>query len=150
MEKIIFLLIFCLLCFNKAVADEYLYWANLSNKNLVLFHEEQVISPAMMLSKKAFDNYACELEYARLKRLYPDKNIIMPPKSKQEKNAFVRAYKNELFGCFFNQKVRVNSRLKTNNMQANTQTNIRVEPLRFSVVFGRNSAIIYTLMPGEK
>ncbi len=63
MERIICLLI-CL-CFFKVVAqDEFIFWAELSNKNLMLFHQNETISMAMTKSKNKKLEFACEIPYS--------------------------------------------------------------------------------------
>lgn len=140
--KLLFLTMFMS---NSFCLDEYIYWANISNKDLILYHEDQVVSPAMRLSKDPSSSFACELVYEKLKKLYPDVSLALPPKTKAQKASFLNSYKAQLFSCFVGQKIIVNAKIQTNSLKASSLTNVRMAPLRFLIDFKPYEALIYII-----
>nr|WP_158334598.1 hypothetical protein [Campylobacter bilis] len=128
--------------------DEFIFWAELSSKNFILFHQNYNLSLAMTKSEDAYTQWACELSYN-------DKDLKTLPRTslgmiddampKMTKWEFLNSHKNELSDCFIGSKISVKDMVNTDLLQAQSQTYIKILPLRFIVEFGENSAIIYYL-----
>lgn len=144
MSKALFLLI---LIINSLAQDEYIFWAKLSNKNLLLFHEEQNISPVMRESKELDLDFACELDYKNIKKQFP--KLSLPPKSKKEKLIFLQKVKYDLLNCFVGAKIFIKSFTNTKSENTVDDTYVKISPLRFFIDFKSKSAIIYTLNKGK-
>ncbi|CAM4140325.1 hypothetical protein [Campylobacter armoricus] len=147
MERIVCLLIFII--FNVIAQDEFIFWAELSNKNFILYHQNETISMAMTKSKNKTLEYACELVYTPndLKNLPRDSfNVISEEKMKKiDKFNFLNAHKNDLIDCFFNSKIDVKDFVKSEQASVQSETYIRILPLRFSVEFHDDRAFVYCL-----
>ncbi|WP_291952523.1 hypothetical protein [Campylobacter sp.] len=146
MERIICLLI-CL-CFFKVVAqDEFIFWAELSNKNLMLFHQNETISMAMTKSKNKKLEFACEIPYSS-KDFITRGNVGRISKegmTKIDKFNFLNTHKSDLIDCFLNSKIDVKDFTNTNLASAQSETYVKILPLRFIVEFGDYSFFIYYL-----
>ncbi|AJC91137.1 flagellar-associated protein FlgQ [Campylobacter subantarcticus LMG 24377] len=147
MERIVCLLIF--IVFNTTAQDEFIFWAELSNRNLILFHQNETISMAMTQSKNKNLEYACELIYTPkdLKTFLRDDFGMIDEErmTKLDKFNFLNTHKNELIDCFFNSKIDVKDFVKSEQASAQSETYVRILPLRFTVEFHDNSAFIYYL-----
>ncbi|MBF7043797.1 hypothetical protein [Campylobacter volucris] len=147
MERIICLLIF--LSFKVFAQDEFIFWAELSNKNLILFHQNETISIAMTKSKKKQLEYACEIPYNNKDfALLPRDNfgnIDEDKMSKMDKFNFLNSRKSDLIDCFLNFKIDVKDFTQTNLAITHSETYVRILPLRFIVEFNNNSFFIYYL-----
>lgn len=146
MERIICLLIF--LSFELFAQDEFIFWAELSNKNLILFHQSQNLSPAMTKSQNVQSEFACEI-------IYTQKDLTLLPRTelgliddempKNQKLNFLNSHRDELSECFIGAKISVKDIVKSDFAKAQSETYIKILPLRFSVEFGERSALIYYL-----
>lgn len=58
MKKSVFLLIFSALS-----ANEFIFWAQLTNKNFILHYHNEAISPSMVRSENAREIYVCDIFY---------------------------------------------------------------------------------------
>lgn len=147
MERIICLLIF--LSLKVFAQDEFIFWAELSNKNLILFHQNETISIAMTKSKKKQLEYACEIPYnGKDFALLPRDNfgnIDEDKMSKMDKFNFLNSRKSDLIDCFLNFKIDVKDFTQTNLAMTHSETYVRILPLRFIVEFNNNSFFIYYL-----
>lgn len=147
MERIVCLLIF--LTIKIQAQDEFIFWAEFSNKNLILYHQNETISIAMTKSEDKNPEYACELKYTENDLKFLKKNdfgdIDDESMKKIDKFNFLLARKNDLIDCFLHAKVDVKDFVNTNSLQAQSETYVRILPLRFIVEFHSNSAFIYYL-----
>ncbi|MCR2055835.1 hypothetical protein [Campylobacter helveticus] len=144
MERIVCLLIFfSLKCF---ALEEFIFWAELSSKNFVLFHQSQNISLAMTKSENRLSEYACEIPYTEkdLKTL-PRNALGLIEAPKMAQLAFLNVHKEELSECFIGAKISVKDVVKADLLKAKSETYVKILPLRFSVDFGENGVIIYYL-----
>ncbi|EMF7817548.1 hypothetical protein LZW16_02845 [Campylobacter coli] len=146
MERIVCLLIF--FSFKLIAQDEFIFWAELSNKNLILFHQSQNLSPAMTRSENTISEFACEISYTDddLKK-FPrtELGMIDDDMSKAIKFDFLNAHKDELSDCFMGARISVKDIVKTDLLKAQNETYVKILPLRFSVEFGERNALIYYL-----
>lgn len=146
MERIVCLLIF--LAFKAFAQDEFIFWAELSNKNLILFYQNQNLSPAMTQSENVISEFACEISYNEndLKK-FPrtELGLIDDAMPKMLKLNFLNSHKDELNDCFVSAKISVKDIVKTDLLKAQNETYVKILPLRFSVEFGERSALIYYL-----
>ncbi|MCW1360247.1 hypothetical protein [Campylobacter sp. US33a] len=146
MERIICLLIFFF--FRLFAQDEFIFWAEFSNKNLILFHQNQNISLAMTRSANVKSELACEIAYNDndLKILpKTELGLIDDDMSKTIKLDFLNSHKDELLNCFIGAKIKINDYIQSENALANHETYIKILPLRFMVEFGNHFALIYYL-----
>jgi len=146
-ERIIRLLI---LCFSWLCAqDEFIFWAELSSKDLMLVHQNSNLSMAMTASKNIGKIYTCELDFSDEDLKYLPKTnlgLIDNEMPKALKFRFLNAHKDELIECFNSANVRVRDKITNNEMKASTQTFIQMLPLRFRVDFSQDKALIYQLI----
>lgn len=146
MERIVCLLIF--FSFKLFAQNEFIFWAELSNKNLILFHQSQNLSPAMMQSEDVISEFACEISYNEndFKKLpRTSLGFIDDAMPKNLKLDFLNSHKDELSDCFVGAKISVKDMVKTDLLKAQNETYVKILPLRFSVEFGERSALIYYL-----
>lgn len=146
MERIICLLIFVSL--KLFAQDEFIFWAELSSENYILFHESQNLSVAMTKSEDFVEEYVCELIYTKKDLQILPRNalgLVDADMSKITKLNFLNAHKDTLSECFVGANITVKDIVNTDLLRAKTQTFIKIHPLRFSVEFGENSALIYYL-----
>lgn len=102
----------------------------------------------MTKSEDAYIQWACEISYNNedLKTLpRTSLGMIDDTMPKMAKWDFLNSHKNELSDCFVGAKISVKDMINTDLLQAQSQTYIKILPLRFIVEFGQNSAIIYYL-----
>lgn len=147
MERIVCLLIF--FCFKCLAQDEFIFWAEFSTKNFILFHDSQVISPAMIKSDNKEQIFVCEIKYDDKDfndLLKDDFKIIDDNKiSRYEKYNFLLKHKDKLSDCFLSAKINIKDFVKTNQAQAQSETYVKILPLRFIVDFRSDKAMIYYL-----
>ncbi|MDO4674168.1 hypothetical protein [Campylobacter sp.] len=144
MERIVCLLI--LLSLRLFAQDEFIFWAELSSKNYILFHQSQNLSIAMTRSEGFVDEYVCELGYTPedLRRLpRTGLGLVDGSMSKMEKLAFLNSHKDALSECFISAKISVKDLIRTDLLEAQSETYVKILPLRFSVEFGENVATIF-------
>ncbi|AJC88062.1 hypothetical protein [Campylobacter insulaenigrae] len=147
MERIICLLI-CLY-FKVIAQDEFIFWAELSNKNLILFHQNETISMAMTKSKNKKLEFACEIPYSNKDFISLPRNdfgmVDEEKMTKLDKFNFLNLHKSNLIDCFFNAKIDVKDFTNTNFASAQSETYVRILPLRFMVEFNDYSVFVYYL-----
>ncbi|HHY1550155.1 TPA: flagellar assembly protein FlgQ [Campylobacter jejuni] len=146
MERIVCLLIF--LSFKLFAQDEFIFWAELSNKNFILFHQNQNLSLAMTQSENVEEQWVCEISYS-------DQDLKVLPRTslgliddnmlKTIKFNFLNSHKDELSDCFIGAKISVKDIVNTDLLRAQSETYVKILPLRFTVEFGEQNAIIYYL-----
>ncbi|AXP08478.1 flagellar assembly protein FlgQ [Campylobacter hepaticus] len=146
MERIICLLIF--FSFKLFAQDEFIFWAELSSKNFILFYQKQNLSLAMTKSEDITTQWVCEIAYSDmdLKNL-PRTSLgmiddLMP---KTIKFNFLNSHIDELSDCFISAKISVKDIINANLLQAQSETYVKILPLRFIVEFGEQGAMIYYL-----
>lgn len=147
MERIICLLI-CLI-FKSFAQDEFIFWAELSNKDLILFHQSQNLSPAMTQSQDFQSEFVCELFYTEKDYEILERNslglIDDELMTKSQKLSFLNSHKDLLTECFIGANIKVKDIVQSEFAQARNETYIKILPLRFNVEFGEKSALIYYL-----
>ncbi len=140
----------CLLAFALVgFANEFIFWAEFSSKDFVLSHQSDYISPAMTQSELVSERYVCDIIYTSEDLQSLDKTALggiddEMPRSK--KLNFLNSHKNELVQCFTKADIKVQDFVKSQNLQAQTQTFIKMLPLRFRVNFARDRAVIFRLV----
>ena len=140
----------CLLAFATSLfAQEFIFWAEFSNKDFVLTHQSDYISPAMTSSEAVLEEYLCDLPYTSEDLQTLDKTALggiddEMPRSK--KLSFLNSHKNELAQCFTKAVIKVQDFVKIQKLQAQSQTFIKMLPTRFRVSFARDKAIIFRLV----
>lgn len=65
--------------------------------------------------------------------------------TKLDKFNFLNTHKNDLIDCFLNSKIDVKDFVKSEQASAQSETYVRILPLRFIVEFHDNSAFVYYL-----
>lgn len=143
MERIICLLI--LSSFKLFAQDEFIFWAELSSKNLILFHQSQNLSYAMTKSENAEEEFVCEIEYNKEDEKNFKRTSLGFIEDKNQKLAFLNAHKDELSECFVGAQIKVKDIVNTNFLKAQSETYVKILPLRFSADFGLKSVLIYYL-----
>lgn len=100
----------------------------------------------MTKSKNRVGEYACEIPYTQkdLSNFVRNELGLIEP-SKMEQLAFLNSHKDELSECFISAKISVKDIVKTDLLKAKSETYVKILPLRFSVDFGENKALIYYL-----
>ena len=146
MERIICILIFALA--RLVAQDEFIFWAQLSNRDFILFHQNENISPAMTSSALVLEEYACHIAYTdddlhSLQRTnLGSMDDEMPRALKLD---FLNSHKNELVACFFGTQAKVKDILQTHRFQSQSATYITMLPTRFRVEFHNDKAVIFKL-----
>lgn len=141
-------LILSILCFKLLAQDEFIFWAELSSKNYVLFHQKESVSVAMTKSEDVVEEYVCDIAYDDKDLEYLQKTPLgsfddsMPKKLKLR---FLNSHKDKLIDCFTSVDVKVRDTVSNSSMKANSATYIKFLPIRFSVVFSKDKALIYHL-----
>ncbi|EAK8158322.1 hypothetical protein E7P83_00420 [Campylobacter jejuni] len=146
MERIVCLLIF--LSFKLFAQDEFIFWAELSSKNFILFHQNQNLSLAMTQSENVEEQWVCEISYSDqdLKVLpRTSLGLIDDNMSKTNKFNFLNSHKDELSDCFIGARISIKDIVNTDLLHAQSETYVKILPLRFTVEFGEQNAIIYYL-----
>ena len=121
---------FCLLIlfsFRLFGSDEFIVWAKFSTFNHQITYENISISSAMTLSGLKYE-YLCEIE--------------SPKEKNQSTLNYLNAHKNELFECFYASGFKVQAHSIQNDKLASANTNVTMFPVRFTIDFKPNSAII--------
>lgn len=143
MERIVCLLI--LFSFKLFAQDEFIFWAELSSKNLILFHQSQNLSPAMTKSENTQEEFVCEIEYNKEDEKNFTRTSLNFIEDKNQKLAFLNTHKDELSECFIGAKIKVKDIVNTNFLKAQNETYVKILPLRFNADFGLKSVLIYYL-----
>lgn len=147
MERIVCLLIFT--CLKFFAQDQFIFWAEFSAKDYILFHQKENLSTAMTKGEDYFSEYACEIDYTLNDLDYLQKddfNAVDDTMPKALKLRFLNTHKDKLIDCFTdNVDINVKDILNTEFLQAKSQTYIKILPLRFEVEFKDKGAIIYYL-----
>lgn len=146
MERIICLLIF--LSFKLFAQNEFIFWAELSSRNFILFHQDQTLSLAMTQSENLQERWVCEIAYN-------DKDLKILPRTslgmiddnmpKTTQFNFLNSHKDELSDCFIGAKISVKDIVNTDLLKAKSETYVKILPLRFRAEFGEHSVLIYYL-----
>lgn len=108
-------------------SEEFILWAKISTKNHTVVYDDIALSKAMVLSGLEYE-YLCEIGASK-----------QPAQSSLE---FLNLRKNELFECFLPYKFKVEDRFIQRNKKINSATDLTLFPVRFTVKFKPNSAII--------
>ncbi len=130
-------------------ANEFIFWAEFSNKDFVLTHQNDYISPTMTSSEAVFEEYLCDLPYTSEDLQALPKTALggiddeMPRSKKLD---FLNSHKNELAQCFTKADIKVQDFVKSQRFQAQSQTFIKMLPTRFRVNFARDKAVIFRLV----
>ena len=136
--------------FAGANEDEFIFWAELSSKDLILTHQSQNLSMAMTKSpKNTRQIYACELFYTDDERENLPKTalgVIDNEMPKERKFKFLQDHEKELVECFAVANVSVRGKTSTELLKAKSEVYMKMLPLRFTIDFGTNSALIYQLL----
>lgn len=136
--------------FAGANEDEFIFWAELSSKDLILTHQSQNLSMAMTRSpKNTRQIYACELFYTEKDRKNLPKTtlgVVDNEMAKERKFKFLQDHEKELVECFAVSNVSVRGKTSTELLKAKSEVYMKVLPLRFAIDFGTNSALIYQLL----
>lgn len=147
MERIVCILIFALA--QLVAQNEFIFWAQLSNRDFILFHQNENISPAMTFTALAVEEYACHIAYADEDLHYLQRTKLGSmddemPRALQLK--FLNSHKDELVGCFFDTQTKVKDILQTHRFQGQSTTFITMLPTRFRVEFHNDKAVIFKLI----
>ena len=150
MERIVCILIFA---FAQLVAqNEFIFWAQLGNRDFILFHQNENISPAMTSTTLAFEEYACHIAYTGDDLLYLQRTTLgsMDDKMPRELQLkFLNSHKDELMACFFGTQTKVKDVLQSHRFQGQSTTFITMLPTRFRVEFHNDKAVIYKLVKNK-
>lgn len=147
MERIICLLIGSLLALYAR--DEFIFFAELSNKNFILVHQSEHISPAMTKSENFDELFACELYYDSKDLNYLVKTELGSIDDDMPRNLklrFLNAHKAKLLECFTQAQVKVQDLVQGDFLHIQTRTFIKILPLRFRINFANDRALIYELV----
>ena len=142
------LLLLSILFLKLFAQDEFIFWAELNTKNHILFHQKENLSPAMTKSEDFTQEYVCDIAYEDEDLKYLQKTELglfdddMP---KELKLRFLTSHKGELMYCFSSVDVKVRDFVQNSFMKASTSTYVKFLPLRFSVIFSQDKAVIYLL-----
>lgn len=96
--------------------------------------------------------FACELAYAEQDYIKLPKTalgMIDDDMPKQKKFDFLNSHKDQLSECFIGAKINVKDIVKSELAKAQSETYVKILPLRFIVEFGEQSALIYYLRKKE-
>lgn len=122
---------FCLLILLVKFAlgsEEFIFWASVNTTNFIVSFEQIVFSKAMTLTNKGKIRLLCQIDGTR------------------EEGAstleFLNSRKDEIFYCFAREKVSVKSEFYRRNGSMRNTGVIKVAPVRFTIEFKQNSAII--------
>ena len=128
--------------------SEFIFWAQLSNRDFILFHHNENISPAMTTTL-ALEEYACHITYTNEDLSYLQRTNLgsmddeMPRALKLK---FLNSHKSELMQCFFGTQAKVKDILQTQHFQSQSTTYITMFPTRFRVEFHNDKAVIFKLI----
>lgn len=112
MERTFFLLIFSL-CILSAKEPDYIFWAKLNTKNLILNSSEFHLSRAMSINKNAKYEYICEINSNNIKDTYKA----------------LKLNKEQLLECI--NKAKIYDYTKSEKNIINTSTHLVVFPMYF-------------------
>lgn len=112
---------------NLFGSDDFVIWAKISTQNNRVIHENISISKALELKGLQY-KFLCEIDKKK------DEN--------QTTIAYLNRHKNEIFDCFFAEKFKVEDDITKGRSQISATTTITMMPVRFTIEFKQNSAII--------
>ncbi|WP_169973311.1 MULTISPECIES: hypothetical protein [unclassified Campylobacter] len=125
---------FCLLILiitNFFGSEEFILWAKISTKNHIVNYENFAISKAMVLTGLE-DEFLCEIDEEKDK--------------KDSALEYLNLHKEKLFECFLSQKFKVQDfythSQNPQGINLHTKTDTTLLPIRFTIKFKPNSAII--------
>lgn len=134
----------------KLVAqNEFIFWAELTSKNLILSYQKENISPTMTKNGSFFEEYVCDLNYKEADLNYLKKTelgLIDDEMPKNIKLRFLNEHKEELVECFVGAEIKIKDTITNSFLQAKSETYIKMLPLRFRVSFASHKALIYMLV----
>lgn len=136
-------------CAQLVAQDEFIFWAQLSNRDFILFHQNENISPAMTSSALVLEEYACHIAYTDEDISYLQRTNLgsmddeMPRALKLK---FLNAHKGELIECFFGTQAKVKDILQNYSFQSQSTTYITMLPTRFRIEFHNDRAVIFKLI----
>lgn len=112
-------------------SEEFILWAKISTKNHIINYENLAISKAMVLTNLQ-DEFLCEIN-----------------EKKNEQNdalTYLNLHKDKLFECFVSYKFKVQDfythSQNSKGVNLHTKTDVTLLPIRFTIKFKPNSAII--------
>lgn len=132
--------------------DEFIFWAEFSNRNFILFHQNENVSSAMTSSVLSFEEYSCQIAYTDEDLSYLKRTqlgLMDDEMSKALKLKFLNLHKSELSECFFGTKTKIKDITKNIFLQSQSTTYITMLPTRFRVYFHNDKALIYKLIKEE-
>lgn len=112
-------------------SEEFIIWAKISTQNNIINYENLAVSKAMVLSGLD-DEFLCEID---------------EKKSEQDDAiGYLNLHKDKLFECFVSYKFKVEDYFKQylnfKGVNLHTSTTLTLLPIRFTIKFKPNSAII--------
>lgn len=123
--------ILILLIVNIFGSEEFILWAKISTQNHQINYEDFAISKAMVLTGVK-DEFLCEIDEEKNK--------------KDTALEYLNLHKDKLFECFVSQKFRIQEYYKhyytPRGISLRTITDLTLLPIRFTIEFKPNSAII--------
>ncbi|MGP1485305.1 MAG: hypothetical protein ACTTJC_04310 [Campylobacter sp.] len=108
-------------------SDDYVIWAKIFTQNNQVVQEKILISQAVALKGLKYD-FLCELQHKK------DEN--------QTTLQYLEIYKNSVFDCFESANFKVEDYTTKDKENININTTITMTPIRFTIEFKQNSAII--------
>lgn len=132
--------------------DEFIFWAELSNRDFILFHRNENVSSAMTSAVFTFEEYSCFISYTNedlnfLQRTNLSSMDDEMPKALKLK--FLNLHKDELSECFFGTNIKVRDIVRKSFLQTESATYITMLPTRFKVRFHNDKALIYRLVQDD-
>ncbi|QCD53166.1 hypothetical protein [Campylobacter sp. RM16192] len=125
---------FCILILfviNLFSSEEFILWAKFSTQNHKISYENFYISKAIVLTGLE-DEFLCEIEEIK------DKS--------QDALGYLNLHREKLFECFISHKFKVQDHQKIyqtpKGINIHTTTDLTLLPIRFTIKFKPNSAII--------
>lgn len=102
----------------------------------------------MTKSEDSESEFVCELFYTQKdleNLLRTELGLIDDEMPKARKLEFLNEHKNELDECFIGARLVVKDITKTEFAKAQNETYIKILPLRFTIEFNENSALVYQI-----
>lgn len=124
MERIVLLLIL-FGSFLNAKEPDYIFWARLTTKNLILINQEFHLSRAMSIDKKAKYTYSCELTAKNTNDVYES----------------LKEQKEDLIDCISNAYAYEYTNI--NNFEANIKSHLRILPIYFKAELADGKILIF-------
>lgn len=147
MERVVCLLICIVL--HLSAQDEFIFWAELSDRDFILFHQNENVSSAMTSSAFALEEYSCHIIYTDEDLSYlqrTDLGSMDDEMPKVLKLKFLNKHKNRLTECFFGTDTKVRGIMQNHLLRNQNATYITMLPTRFRVQFHNDKALIYRLI----